>query len=132
MGASGTVSEDCCDHVETVHPQVETSTGVFVDEDMKDLLEAVWEFGLRTKYSCQGGDKIWQHKQMILVHDAYIMFPTVQEALKFLTTSREIVDWQTIATMTMDLMPKGKGACVRWQENHHLRITTAWSELVYG
>lgn len=38
----------------TVHRQVATSIGVYVDEGIRDLLEALWSRGMVTEFSCQG------------------------------------------------------------------------------
>lgn len=53
------------------HKQINLK-GVEVDEGLVDLLENVWEAGINTQFSCQGG-----------TNPAMIVFPTVTDGLRF-------------------------------------------------
>lgn len=53
------------------HQQVNVS-GIDVDEGLATLLEYLWEAGIATQFSCQGGPS-----------QAMIVFPTVTDALRF-------------------------------------------------
>ena len=55
------------------HRQVHTSVGVQVDEGVRDLLEALWTHGMRTEFSCQGGES----------GVAHICFSTLSDAARF-------------------------------------------------
>ena len=58
-----------------VHRQVETSTGVWVDEGIAALLEALWAEGLPTEFSCQGQEK------------GYICFVHEADAVRFVSAT---------------------------------------------
>lgn len=56
-----------------VHPQVQTSQGVWVDELIAPLLEALWAQDLDTEFSCQG----------LAPHKGYIAFVREADADRF-------------------------------------------------
>ena len=66
-------------HQLTTHPQVQASRAK-VDEGLAELLEAVWAYGLVTKYSCQGGVSEDTGKTA----QAQIVFSTVADAVRFM------------------------------------------------
>ena len=55
------------------HRQVHTSIGVEVDEGIRELLEALWAHGMRTEFSCQGGEAGMAH----------ICFSDLADAVRF-------------------------------------------------
>lgn len=55
----------------TTHVQVNVQ-GINVDEGLADLLKMLWDAGIWTQYSCQGGPS-----------PAMILFPTVTDGLRF-------------------------------------------------
>jgi len=57
----------------TTHTQVEVA-GIEVDEGIAELLEMLWDHGIKTQFSCQGG----------LRETAMIMFPSVGDATLFM------------------------------------------------
>ena len=63
----------CRPAVATAHRQVLAGKGVEVDEDIKDLLEAVWTRGMLTEFSCQG-----EHDKL-----AHICFTHAADASRF-------------------------------------------------
>ncbi|WP_270484845.1 hypothetical protein [Gordonia jacobaea] len=62
------------------HPQVRLSRGFDVDEQMVDIIEMCFSHGWITRFSCQGGDEMWERKVSC---PAYIAFAR-QDHLLFL------------------------------------------------
>lgn len=113
----------------TLHRQVQTNSGVWVDEDMAQLLECVWSQGLRTRYSCQGGNKLMHFNNTIVVASSYIMFNTVEHALRFLVTTRNNSEFSLFANLTMELADRGRGACVRFDSNVLEMVSRVWEKI---
>lgn len=53
------------------HPQVRLDRGFSVDVGMATLIEACFSHGWTTRFSCQGGDEMWERKVSC---PAYIAF----------------------------------------------------------
>lgn len=64
-----------------IHRQVRGSIGVYVDEGVVDLLEALWARGLRTEFSCQGGEGRFAH----------VCFSTIRDAIRFAAGPGDLV-----------------------------------------
>lgn len=70
------------------HPQC-ILHGINIDREMAPLLEALWERGYTTDFSCQGSPEVeGEHNAM----DAYISFPEMIDALAFLQKVK-IIGW---------------------------------------
>lgn len=73
----------------TLHLQVQAyapdGTEIYVDENIKDLLETIWHLGYETIYSCSGGEKTNSHApDKILDWHGYIYFQTTVMAKNFM------------------------------------------------
>lgn len=136
------------------HRQVETSRAL-IDEDIADLLEAVWRAGIDTSHSCQGGQAAdfegyrWRDDDV----RAYILFPTVDDALSFMHRSATQLGWSDTLIVMDDLemalaaplnelhnhdnddetLPLFDSdhrirATVRWPIEYTYALTNAWKE----
>jgi len=131
------------------HRQIETSRGLLIDENITELVEAVWQAGIDTSYSCQGGQAInfendrWRDDAV----PAYICFPSVDDALQFMTRSATQLGWthRLVDHLEMSLSaPLNElhdddslrlfdfddriRATVRWPINYMYALTEAWKE----
>lgn len=79
--------------VETVHRQVTASTGVAVDEGIRDLLEAVWSRGMVTEFSCQGDRGGQAHICFARAADAWRFMEAPGDFLVTVGESRAWVDF---------------------------------------
>lgn len=78
------------------HRQVVASRA-FVDEGIADLLEAVWDYGLETDISCQGGQVDSLNRSMFTgdgCSDAWIIFGDIADGIHFLMHSMELLEDQ--------------------------------------
>jgi len=76
------------------HPQVDVE-GIEVDEGMADLLLALWKLGLDTQFSCQGHlDKFVPYSSFGHDYAAQIVFSDIDQAVKFLKKSAELMGYQ--------------------------------------
>lgn len=105
------------------HTQV-TVNGIDVDEGLAELLQALWAADIGTQYSCQGGPG-----------EAMILFPTVKDALRFVTETFAVTGYcgcytgrlpLELAAPDPRLTTRCVRAVVRWP-HHMTRIwTAAW------
>lgn len=140
---------------ENPHKQVLASKAM-VDEGLVTLLERVWANGIETQFSCQGG---YEHPELhsrfrpTNVTDAHIVFPTFDEAVRFLQLSVDKLvtmsdswwlrdDWSTMvdAMLCLKLVnpypdhdgrisPDGiRRGQVFWPHDYTHFLTRAWSE----
>lgn len=72
----------------TFHEQAQTSRAA-VDTELAELLECLWAAGIETQFSCQGGD----YRGNGDPQPAYIMFASVDDAMRFLTETMERSYW---------------------------------------
>lgn len=114
--------------------------GVWVDEGIADLLEAIWDYGLRTKYSCEGGTE-FRHTlndgSTVITHttESYIMFCTIEDAIKCMRVLRQNVpecDFNfSMACFEMSMAPRGiGGGAVRFHKGVLPRVTELWQKTV--
>src|SRR4051812_45350237 len=119
----------------THHEQVMSSKGFYVDVGLLTILEAVWRCGLDTHFSCQGTDD----------EDAYILFHTPAQALKFIkyTAAQDKRHWGHSVHTDMKLTiyrpdslylsafgykATRQRARVGWDPKHNDVVTQIWSQ----
>ena len=121
------MSNSVHDISDTQHRQVEASRA-WVDEGMVELLEAVWAASIDTQFSCQGGpdENDWMHPGMI-------MFPTVDDAVRFLQATAERMEHYEYGCLAMSLAkpwhrdPSGPlRAAVEWSYELTPILSAAW------
>lgn len=116
------------------HPQVTSSIGAAVDAGIAPLLEALWECGLETEWSCQGYPEQYQ---ILPLHfaTAYVVFPHRTHALRF---QMYTADWLfsrgwTQEAMNVKLNPMTEQrASVTFPPLLMGEITTLWQEYQPG
>jgi hypothetical protein len=108
------------------HRQV-TASRASVDEGLVDLLEAIWLAGIDTQFSCQGGpdENDWPHT-------GYILFPTINNAVRFLETTAGRTDHEDYGHLALGVVPtRSPGGPVRakvqWPHELTLILTAAWT-----
>jgi hypothetical protein len=130
------------------HRQIQSSRGVLIDEGIAELVEAVWRVGIDTSHSCQGGQAVnfegdrWRDDDV----RAYILFPTVDDALSFMRRSATQLGWtdHIVHELQMALaQPVSEldgrpvlslfdsdaiRATVRWPIGYTYALTDAWKE----
>lgn len=80
----------------TIHKQVRSSRGD-VDVELAELLECLWAADIETQFSCQGGD----HRISDDPPDAYIMFASVDDAMRFMTETMDRSYWYNRLSMQL-------------------------------
>ncbi|UTT61528.1 hypothetical protein [Microcella humidisoli] len=76
------------------HPQVQIAN-IAVDVGMRDLLEALWKWGLWTQFSCQGDpDKFAPHEPYGREYATQIVFSTFDEAVTFTKKSASLLGFK--------------------------------------
>jgi hypothetical protein len=114
----------------TTHPQVQASRAR-VDEELAELLEAVWAAGIATQYSCQGGIFDETGKPA----EAHIVFSTVAGAVRFMhrtMTRSRCYDGLTLklAEPIWDYSADQMGptrAVVTWPHHVTQQLTDVWT-----
>lgn len=111
--------------------------GIWVDEGIADLLEAVWDYGLRTKFSCEGGEELKRTLKdgtttVISTTESYVMFNTVDDAVTFMRTTRKHLGFGDyyIHPMRFRLGLAPRGAGVDFGKDVLLATTKLWQGLV--
>ena len=80
----------------TTHKQVEASRAT-VDEGIAELLECLWAAEITTTHSCQGGEPDDDGSP----RPAMIMFPTVDDALRFMLATMKKSHWYNRLTLRL-------------------------------
>jgi hypothetical protein len=74
------------------HPQVLTR-GIEVDEHMAPLLNALWDLGLDTQFSCQGDERYFiPHEALLQQSRSQIVFADFDDACKFARKTIELLE----------------------------------------
>jgi len=74
------------------HPQIEVD-GIEVDQLMAPLLQALWDLGLETQFSCQGEPEHYiAHEPLLNFNRAQIVFADFEQACKFVRKTMELLD----------------------------------------
>jgi hypothetical protein len=74
------------------HPQIEVD-GIEVDQLMAPLLQALWDLGLETQFSCQGDPEHYTaHEPLLNFNRAQIVFADFEQACKFVRKTMELLD----------------------------------------
>lgn len=93
------------------HSIVLTSRAIPVDEKISELLEVLWLIGFETQFSCEGDIDLFDESGTLenLTDAAHIVFPQVEQAVKFmeysyrfLIHSRQDLPWSNL--MNLELM----------------------------
>lgn len=73
--------------------------GIPLDEDVKDLIEILWERGLQTKSSCQGGGT--EPGTEI----AFIVFVRIDHAAEFMMRCAQLTNYGLGDNMALTILP---------------------------
>lgn len=78
-----------------LHRQVATSRGFEVDEGLAEMLEAMWDSGIDTQFSCQNvAYSGWGYQPSNTGKFAHIVFPTVEDAVAFVGMTMKMASEQ--------------------------------------
>ncbi|ORW33268.1 hypothetical protein AWB91_09075 [Mycobacterium paraense] len=106
----------------TLHRQVRAARAL-VDVGLAPLLEAVWQAGIETSYSCEGGADL----------DGYIAFPSVDDGVRFMTATAARTPHSRFKHLWLTFLQPWPDsgefrARVAWPWPLTRALTTAWTE----
>ena len=112
------------------HPQIEIGDGILVDERIAPLVKMAHDKGMRTRWSCQGGDDPPYEL-------AYITFPLLQDGVEFLAQTAHHMGYtagdKVALSIHRELAPgDGPGAKVTWHPRSTDEILRAWRDNEHG
>src|SRR4051812_25476266 len=98
------------------HEQLTLPDGVAVDAGIANLLNALWELGLRTKYSCQGTPAgLCEEEQA--GSGAYILFPQATDAISFFRQTLDAISTpDRLAQIVVDVRILSRPRTPGWEK----------------
>ena len=106
------------------HPQANLR-GIQVDKKLVPLLEALWDSGFDTQWSCQGHPV--EYAILPIAGYSYILFYSSEQAFEFLQrTGPKINDVQDMMSIRLQLMTDGRGG-VQFPPALLDEITNIWT-----
>ena len=98
-----------------IHEQRRLPGGAAVDTGIADLLEALWNLGLRTRFSCEG-TSAERGDEEDSGSPAYIMFPAAADAFEFFSQTLEAISTPAyLAQIVVDVRYLTKGSTPGWR-----------------